>query len=213
MGQAMRAMSYDQASNERNSVPALEFGATPLQWYRLDDGVMGGKSETVVQQQQEGSTDLHFTGTINTAGGGFTSVRAPVPDGLPQDMVAVQLKFRGDGKTYKVLLSDGNKSTGSPFSRSPSWQIDVPTKKSNDDEWEEITLNLSDFVPSFGGKASTRPDKAKAYNLVASEMKQVGLMLSLVLADGTSNPPETFGEGEFEFSLRVESVAPVMKDE
>jgi hypothetical protein len=37
-------------------------------------------------------------------------------------------------------------------------------------------------------------------------MKQLGLMLSLRLSDGSPNPKETFGEGIFDFSLFVESI-------
>lgn len=228
MGQAVRAMKYDRAANERNAIPALEFVSETLQWHRLDDGVMGGKSETVhhttttaeegnssTQQQQQ--QHLHFCGTINTEGGGFASIRAPIPSGgggIPENTIAIKLKLRGDGKTYKVLLSDGEKSTGNPFSRSPSWQMDVPTKKksnnddADDDEWEEVTLPLDGFQPSFGGSTV----QTTTSKLVATEIHQVGLMLSLKLSNGEPNPPETFGEGIFDFSLLVASLTPVMKE-
>ena len=47
MGQAIRAMKYDRTANECNAIPGLTFHGRQLQWHRLDDGVMGGKSETV----------------------------------------------------------------------------------------------------------------------------------------------------------------------
>lgn len=211
MGQAGRAMSYDRASNVRNAVPALEFigtTTTSLKWHRLDDGVMGGRSQTV-HTAVDGSDHLHFKGTINTDGGGFASVRAPIPDGLPENAIAVRIKYRGDGRTYKVLLSDGG--GGGPLSRSPSWQIDVPTDRDDDDgaSWQETTLPLEQFSPSFGGAARSRTLSGDE-RLVPSEMRELGFMLSLKLSNGEPNPPETFGDGVFDFSLFVASVSPVL---
>ena len=221
MGQAKSSTSsYDRALNEKNSLPALNFLGSNLSWHRLDDGVMGGRSETL-HECIDGAGTLHFKGTINTEGGGFTSIRSPISDsGLPKDMEALRIKFRGDGKTYKVLLSDGKRSTGAPFSRSPSWQIDLPTNKSDNncdikngegDDFQEVVLSLKDFQPSFGGGPSSRPsvDEIKKCKLIASDMRQIGFMLSLRLSDGRPNPPETFGQGIFDFSLEIDSITPV----
>jgi len=198
MGQVMRMMRYDRSLNEQNAIPALNFLGSNLSWHRLDDGVMGGRSETLHESSEE-TNILHFKGTINTDGGGFTSIRAPIPSsGLPKNIEALRMKFRGDGKTYKVLLSNGN--AGGPFSRNPSWQIDLPTQKCGD--YEEIVLPLKDFKPSFGGSTLD----SKGYSLEASDIREIGFMLSLKLSDGRSNPPETFGEGIFDFSLEIDSM-------
>lgn len=226
MGNIIRMARYDRAGNMAAAIPALDFaggGASSnsnplvLKWYRLDDGVMGGRSETHHESISSGNA-LHFTGTINTEGGGFTSIRADFP-GLPVGTEAIRIKFKGDGKTYKVLLSDGP-STGSPFSGSPSWQADLPTKKftqkeqeggddenkkigeEDDDQLEEVTLPLHLFQPSFGPRAVS-DDEKKNYKLIPSEMRQVGIMLSLLLSDGSPNPLETFGTGLFDFCLFV----------
>ena len=84
-------------------------------------GVMGGRSST--QHTTEGGA-LTFAGMLDTRGGGFTSVRADFAGGLKSD--ALRVRFRGDGKTYKVLLSNGQ--GGGPWSNNPSWQHDLPTK-------------------------------------------------------------------------------------
>jgi len=42
-------------------------------------------------------------------------------------------------------------------------------------------------------------------------MRQIGLMLSLKLSDGSANPKESFGEGIFPFSLIVESLEIVVQ--
>lgn len=208
MGQAVRTLKYDRAANEANALTALQWtDNVPLQWFRLDDGVMGGQSETV----HESKDGLHFTGTINTSGGGFASVRAPI-EHIPKNSNAIRLKFRGDGKTYKLLLSDGKPSTGSPFAKSPSWQADIATEnRSDNQEWQEKTIPFSTLLPAFGGRAENRPDveRHKAYKFHPGEMRQIGLMLSLRLSDGSPNPVETFGEGIFPFSLYVKSIEPV----
>lgn len=218
MGQsAVRIMKYDRAANERNAVPALRLAGHTLQWFRLDDGVMGGQSETqhVTDTTTDGSPVLHFTGTINTDGGGFTSIRTRIPAGLLDSKTqAVRLRFQGDGKTYKLFLTDGSRATGGPMSRTPSWQADVPTRRiepGSGEEWEEATVPLSSLLPNFGPSMRSRPpeEEKKNYTFDPSTMQEIGLMLSLKLANGKPNPKETFGEGIFPFSLRLQSIEAV----
>jgi NADH dehydrogenase [ubiquinone] 1 alpha subcomplex assembly factor 1 len=206
MGQAMRMMSYDRAANERSAVTALQMAGHTMSWYRLDDGVMGGQSET---NHVSHSGILHFTGIINTDGGGFTSIRSKIPEGLlTPSTEGIKLRFQGDGKTYKFFMTDGNRSTGSPMSRTPSWQADLPTKLiENENEWEEATIPLSSLIPNFGG--SMRQAEKGDYTFDVSTIREVGLMLSLKLASGQPNPKETFGEGIFPFSFKLQSIEPV----
>jgi hypothetical protein len=212
MGNIMRMAAYDRAGNMQNAVPSTIFLGSPdaLKWHRLDDGVMGGQSET---QHCDESGVLHFKGVINTNGGGFTSIRAPFAAGLLTDdaISALKIRHRGDGKTYKVLLSDGTSS--GPMGTSPSWQMDLPTRQlKGSDEWETSVLPLDRFLPSFGGRSPLGEKDRSKYTLRASEMKEIGLMLSLRLADGGPNPEETFGSGVFDFSLEVESIEAVQHD-
>lgn len=212
MGQVMRTMTYDRAANERNAIASLDLAGQALHWFRLDDGVMGGMSET---QHVDDDGVLHFTGTINTSGGGFTSIRSKVPPDLPTtfNTEAVRIRFRGDGKTYKFLLSDGKRMTGTPMSRSPSWQADVPTRTLETDEWEETIIPLASLQPVFSGSPASRPSDTSQYQFHMNEMAEMGLMLSLRLASGKLNPKETFGEGIFPFSLQVKSIEMLAKED
>jgi hypothetical protein len=201
-------MSYSISKNEQNAISALEFNGTPLSWFRLDDGVMGGQSETAAHVAKDGS--LRFDGTINTNGGGFTSIRAKIaPGSLTTENTGLQIRYQGDGKTYKVLLSDGNR--GGPFSRTPTWQADLPTQKTNDGTWNQVTVPFTSLQPAFGGGPRSQPseEEKQQYTFNPSEMKEAGLMLSLRLSDGSPNPPETFGTGIFPFSLQVQSMKAV----
>lgn len=261
MGNIIRMLKYDKTKNIINSVPILHLNDNQtLRWYRLDDGVMGGQSTTLVDELNSSSCSnvvspgeedqsvvgtkrvgnppiLKFTGSINTQGGGFASIRANLPDknvlSLDESYNAFKIKYRGDGKTYKILLSNSSgSSSGGPFSRSPSWQADLPTIKklrtpaccpnSNNNEgkraaekeekdlsFQESIIYFSSFLPSFGGKAALTDFERKKYTLIPSEIRQLGLMLSLKLCNGQPNPPETFGVGIFSFILEVESIEAV----
>jgi len=205
MGQAVRVMRYDRGANEAAALAALELLGQDLNWFRLDDGVMGGQSETTHSSEGEG---LNFQGIINTDGGGFCSIRAKLQQGFDEDVTGFRLKFIGDGKTYKFTLSNGKSSTGGPFARSPSWQTDLPTLSGKE---QTVVLPLSDLTPSFGGRASSRPsdEEITKHKFDPSSVQEIGLMLSLKLSDGAPNPKETFGEGVFPFSLQVKSIEPV----
>ncbi|CAB9506986.1 epimerase dehydratase [Seminavis robusta] len=214
-----RAMTYSISQNQKNAVAALSFQGEPLSWFRLDDGVMGGQSETTMDKiqyhhkKEEETTDilLQFVGNINTNGGGFTSIRAKVT--LPAQATGLKIRYKGDGKTYKVLLSNANR--GGPFSKTPSWQADLPTTSkvcedgsNSDDDWDEVVIKFDTLLPAFGGGPRSQPSEEEkaSYKFDPTEMKEIGLMLSLRLSDGSPNPKESFGDGEFPFTLLVHSI-------
>ena len=182
-GQVGRIMTYPMSENMKNAKAVLHFQNYPLSWYRLDDGVMGGRSETHMDDivpvggGDSGDQVLVFSGRINTNGGGFTSIRSALPEsGLPKGTEAIRIRYRGDGKTYKLLLSAGQQSV---FSRGPSWQMDLPTESRNSSEsMQEAVLPLCNFLPSFGPRSATEEQK-KTLSLVPQEQRQIGLMLSL----------------------------------
>ena len=236
MGQAMRMYRYDRDENEKNAIPALTIGGSggasssppqpPLEWHRLDDGVMGGRSESL-HRTDPTTGALRFAGTINTDGGGFCSVRSPIHGGLPEGTTGIRLRFRGDGKTYKLTLSDGTKSKFGP-SRTGSWQHDIPTTRprsspeeeqkpggdgggDDDEDWETMVIPFSALESSFGPWAKTEAQKAIRFDVTS--VRQIGFMLSLKLSDGSANPVETFGTGIFPFSLEILSIEPVLGTE
>ena len=63
MGQILRGMMYDRDSED--AVPALAICDTPLTWAPLDDGIMGGKSKTILSTPKNDDKTLHFEGTID----------------------------------------------------------------------------------------------------------------------------------------------------
>ena len=226
-------MTYDRADNISNALTALDLFGSNLKWFRLDDGVMGGKSETTHKTMNDDVNDdddvklLDFTGTINTDGGGFCSIRASLSDdddddddddnnndcGFSPNAIGIKLKIIGDGKTYKFTMSNGNTGGGGggggPFSRSPSWQCDIPTRDDNIEQ--DIYIPFTKLHPAFGGRSSSKPspEAISLYKFDITTIREIGLMLSLRLSDGSPNPKETFGEGIFPFSLKVSSIKEV----
>lgn len=198
MGQAMRMMKYDMAGNIVNaSSTPLSIAGAKLVFHKLDDGVMGGKSWTNMDAINTINGVL-FSGTINTDGGGFTSIRSPLENSIPSDAKGIKIKYKGDKKTYKVLLSVGN-GAGGPFAKHPSWQADL----TSNGEVEEKILEFSSFKPSFGGRGTQRHEM-DSFVFNPSEMTQLGLMLSLKLSNGEANTK--FGEGIFDFHLEIHEI-------
>jgi|AntRauTorckE5430_2_1112549.scaffolds.fasta_scaffold15202_1 hypothetical protein len=94
MGQAIRMMKYDSNGNMANSVLSpLSLNEAKMVFHRLDDGVMGGKSLTN-QEALNTINGILFTGTIDTNGGGFTSIRSPLENSLPSIAKGIKLKVR-----------------------------------------------------------------------------------------------------------------------
>ena len=216
-------MKYDRAANEKAAISVLSFGGGHqyplLEWFRLDDGVMGGLSETMHEKGQatQDSSSLHFTGTINTNGGGFASIRARFPPNqyLTKSTRGIKLALKGDGKTYKLLLSQGRQNAGAPTSRTPSWQADIATTACDDDDsWQETVVMFDTLQASFGGGpiSSSSWSRSEPPKFDPTTMTEIGFMLSLKLSSGDANPKETFGEGIFPFSLHIKSIEPIGDD-
>mmetsp|Transcript_9654 Transcript_9654/g.24568 ORF Transcript_9654/g.24568 Transcript_9654/m.24568 type:complete len:97 (-) Transcript_9654:32-322(-) len=92
------------------------------------------------------------------------------------------------------------------MSRNPSWQHDLPTRAG---AWAEAVLPLDRFVPSVAG---TFAGNDGTFVLTPEEQRQVGIMLSLYLSDGSKNPVETFGTGTFPFDLAVSSIEIIIEE-
>lgn len=67
-------------------------------WRPVDDGVMGGVSESRLVATEQGAS---FTGTVSRdQGGGFASVRSPTGEWDLRALDHFSLHLRGDGKKY-----------------------------------------------------------------------------------------------------------------
>ena len=104
-------------------------GPDAATWAVENDGVMGGDSQGALSSQ---GGALVFTGTLVTAGGGFTSARVERSVDLSA-YDGVELRVRGGGRTFEVEVNDATRdrrrevSRRAPFPTTADWRtVRVP---------------------------------------------------------------------------------------
>ncbi|MCO4771745.1 MAG: CIA30 family protein [Deltaproteobacteria bacterium] len=149
------------------SVGAVE--VTDLPWRAVNDTVMGGVSRGRV----ETGDVVSFAGVLSLEqNGGFTSMRARVPEGSFTGATAVRVELRGDGRTYDLTL----RRSDVPL-RAGSYRAPVATTEGV----TTVEIPLDRFRPtSFGRPVSGAPSLDSGLD----EIDTVGFML----ADGTPGP-------------------------
>lgn len=139
-------------------------------WITVNDNVMGGRSEGGFQIE-DGT--LFFTGNINTDGGGFSSLRWPLKEGILKDAKAMKLRIKSDGRDYNLNLR-----TSARFrARQIAFRGQIESDKT--DEWQEVTIKFDNLAPTIFGQVLSQaevfsPDDARA--------------LGLIVADGSDGP-------------------------
>jgi len=139
---------------------------------------MGGRSQggSVVAEGQ-----LVFTGSINTKGGGFSSVRREMKPGALEGARAFVLSIKSDGRAYQLIARTKTRFGG----RYVSYQAAIPMSPQG--EWSNVRVSMSDFVPSVFGRV-----------VPASEISPVEVAeLGFIIADSVDG----------DFALRVRSIS------
>lgn len=157
----------------------FDFSHTPQAefWLPVNDVVMGGiSSGTMVQHSPKSA---FFTGVVSLEhGGGFASVRTPPAEYNLSAFAGLTLLFKGDGKRYKLNLTDDQSGEG----------VLLQTKFSTtSEEWTEESFPFDEFVPTFRGRPV--PDHSP---LRTQSIKSFGLMIS--------------GKQSGEFSLEIATI-------
>jgi NADH dehydrogenase [ubiquinone] 1 alpha subcomplex assembly factor 1 len=110
-------------------------------WSTINDVVMGGLSES--RFEYSGASTAVFTGAVSLRNsGGFASVRSAPSLYVLRNYTGLKLRVRGDGKQYKMNLKTDMDLDGVQY------QATFDTKRN---EWEEISIDFTDFVPMFRG--------------------------------------------------------------
>lgn len=133
-------------------------------WRIVNDGVMGGLSQSKVTWNEKENT-LDFSGKVSLENnGGFASVRA-IPQNFNQKVFKkIKLRVKGDGKIYQFRMRSTRNFDGI------SYTLDFETDK---DKWEEIELEVEDFDPTFRGRVYPQYGKFKS-----SELQQIGILIA-----------------------------------
>jgi len=141
-------------------------GSSQLSWFAVNDGVMGGLSQGAVSFA---SGALVHTGVINTNGGGFSSVRAGLPEDILVGYTRLHIRLNTFGRQYAVNLGDN---------RYRNVSHRALLQASLGDTWQEVFIDFDQTVPTrIGFRVDAEPFAASAIN-----------ELSLILADGVDGP-------------------------
>jgi monofunctional biosynthetic peptidoglycan transglycosylase len=147
-------------------------------WLPVNDVVMGGISSGTMAQHSPKSA--FFTGVVSLEhGGGFASVRTPPAEYNLSAFTGLTLLFKGDGKRYKLNLTDDQSREGLLF------QANFSTTS---EEWTEEFFPFDGFIPMFRGRPVLNHPPLRT-----QVIKSFGLMIS--------------GKQSGEFSLEIAAIA------
>ena len=135
-------------------------------WQIVNDGVMGGRSRGSVDVANGA---LSFTGELVTQGGGFTSVRTFGEYDL-SDYTGLELRVRGNGRTFEVEINDRWRIGGRPVSRRAPF-----------DTGEEWTIVR---VPFEALRATSRGRSIEVAPLQLANVRRLGFFI----LDGQDGP-------------------------
>ena len=117
---------------------------------------MGGRSDGGFEVN---SGSLVFTGSTNTRGGGFSSIRSvPEPLTLPNSAEGFELNVKGDGRTYTFRAET---------SEGVSYWAEFPTTK----DWTVARVPFDRFKPRWRGRWLRGPE------LDPAKIDSLGLMI------------------------------------
>ena len=123
----------------------------------VNDGVMGGVSQSSLRQDVDG---MVFEGLVSLENnGGFASMRSSVR--FPQGTQLIELIAKGDGKRYKLVL----RTELAPRVTYVADFIALPT-------WQTYRFNLSQFKSTFRGRDVNAP------TLSFSDVIDFGILIS-----------------------------------
>lgn len=133
------------------------------QWVIVNDGVMGGVSQSEILLSDQGTAI--FRGTVSLENyGGFASIRT-VSDSYDLDgYTGLIFKIKGDGQRYQLRLRGDNRFDGISYRYYVDTQPDI---------WMTIRVPFRDFVPVFRGRILN-----DVLPVAPGQVQQIGMMIS-----------------------------------
>jgi peptide-methionine (R)-S-oxide reductase len=153
----------DSMATEEKLIYGFEGQDTAAPWVRVNDGVMGGLSQSNLTLTQEGTA--LFAGTLSLENnGGFASVRTVPYDFGLDGYAGMTFRVRGDGRVYKLRLRADDRLDG------PAFEADFDTVA---DTWITVKIPFADLRPTLRGRRlRNRPA------LTGAAVRQIGFMIS-----------------------------------
>lgn len=134
------------------------------EWRIVNDGVMGGRSSSRMQLNEDGNAV--FLGELSLENnGGFASVKNHEPINI-DGFSTIHLRVKGDGNRYSFRLRTGEGSKTHEW----SYQVKFETKPN---EWIDVRLPLTDFEATYRG---SKPENVPPPDF--SSIRQFGFLIS-----------------------------------
>ena len=130
-------------------------------WITVNDNVMGGRSEGGFSFNKK---RLIFSGTTNTNGGGFSSIRTNPSDFNLSDKEGLHIRYKGDGRTFKL----GVRMDGKSVSYRSNFNTGSELKG-----WQEIRIPFDKMEVSWRG----RPLSKVEHPLIKSKIRSIEFMI------------------------------------
>jgi hypothetical protein len=158
--------SADTGNDGQSELLLHDFEKAPeaiKQWKTVNDNVMGGRSKG---GPSFANGKLTFSGSTNTNGGGFSSIRTnPAPVDLSA-YAGLLMRVKSDGRGYTASIRS-NVSRG-------AWKTPFRAAlKAPANEWTTVFIPFGDFKPTMFGNRMTR----NAPSLEVSDFQSVGFHL------------------------------------
>ena len=128
------------------------------QWIVVNDNVMGGRSEGGYSFRKN---RLIFSGNTNTNGGGFSSIRTNPTNFYLGDRTGLHIRFKGDGRTYKLGVRIEGKS------------VSYRSNFTSGNGWQEVRVPFNEMDVSWRG----RPLSKEEHPLIKSKIRSIEFMI------------------------------------
>jgi hypothetical protein len=127
-------------------------------WIVVNDNVMGGRSKGGFEFIKD---KLVFSGSTNTNGGGFSSIRTNPIDFYFKDRTGLHIRYKGDGRTYKLGVRMEGKS------------VSYRTNFDTGNGWQEAKIPFDNMDVSWRG----RPLSKAEHPLQKSKIRSIEFMI------------------------------------
>jgi hypothetical protein len=137
--------------------------AQPSSWRAVNDGVMGGLSQSQLRGNDAGTAV--FTGVVSLENnGGFASVRTLLEEVDLSECDGLAVRVRGDGKRYRLRLRNVDRFDGIAYQATFDTASDV---------WQVVEIPFASFLPTYRGRM---PRDAPPLDI--SKIRQIGFMIA-----------------------------------
>mgnify|MGYP003876263697 CR=1 FL=1 len=157
---SMFSLSAKEIENSKSKILLFAFEEEDIekQWIVVNDNVMGGRSQGGFKFKKN---KLFFSGSTNTIGGGFSSIRTIPIDFHFKDKTGLHIRYKGDGRTYKLGVRMEGKS------------VSYRTNFTTGNGWQEAKIPFDDMDVSWRG----RPLSKAEHPLLKSKIRNIEFMI------------------------------------